>query len=81
YETGRRGINTVSSQAIESVELKPGDGKPVMVEISMRNAAGVYQVDELLQAKLQGSGLEGYVRIVALNVEGATDTIVERMEL
>jgi metal-dependent HD superfamily phosphatase/phosphodiesterase len=47
----------------------------------MRNAAGVYQVDELLQAKLQGSGLEGYVRIVALNVEGATDTIVERMEL
>jgi metal-dependent HD superfamily phosphatase/phosphodiesterase len=81
YETGRRGINTVSSQAVESVDLKPGDGKPVMVEISMRNAAGVYQVDELLQAKLQGSGLENHVRIVALNVEGATDTIVERMEL
>jgi metal-dependent HD superfamily phosphatase/phosphodiesterase len=81
YETGRRGINTVSSQAIESVDLKPGDGKPVMVEICMRNAAGVYQVDELLQAKLRGSGLEEHVRIVALNIEGETDNIVERIEL
>ncbi|MEF8850835.1 MAG: HD domain-containing protein [Haloarculaceae archaeon] len=81
YETGRRGINTVSSQAIESVDLKSGDGKAVMVEICMRNAAGVYQVDELLQAKLRGSGLEDHVRIVAVNIEGETDNIVERIEL
>ncbi len=81
YETGRRGINTVSSQAIESVDLKRGDGNAVMVEICMRNAAGVYQVDELLQAKLKGSGLEEHVRIVALNVEAETDNIVERIEL
>jgi metal-dependent HD superfamily phosphatase/phosphodiesterase len=81
YETGRRGINTVSSQAIESVTLKSGDGKPVMVEIGMRNAAGVYQVDELLQAKLKGSRLEEHVRIVALNVSEDGDSIVERIEL
>jgi metal-dependent HD superfamily phosphatase/phosphodiesterase len=81
YETGRRGINTVSSQAIESVALKSGDGKPVLVEIGMRNAAGVYQVDELLQAKLKGSRLEEYVRIVALNVSEEGDSIVERIEL
>jgi len=81
YETGRRGINTVSSQAIESVTLKSGDGKPVLVEIGMRNAAGVYQVDELLQAKLRGSRLEEHVRIVALNVGEDGDSIVERIEL
>jgi metal-dependent HD superfamily phosphatase/phosphodiesterase len=81
YETGRRGINTVSSQAIESVTLKSGDGKPVLVEIGMRNAAGVYQVDELLQAKLKGSRLEEYVRIVALNISEEGDSIVERIEL
>ena len=81
YETGRRGINTVSSQAIESVTLKDGDDKPVLVEIGMRNAAGVYQVDELLQAKLQGSMLEEHVRIVALNVTEEGDSIVERIEL
>jgi metal-dependent HD superfamily phosphatase/phosphodiesterase len=81
YETGRRGINTVSSQAIESVTLKQGDGKPVLVEIGMRNAAGVYQVDELLHAKLEGSRLEEHVRIVALNVSEDGDSIVERIEL
>jgi len=80
YETGRRGINTVSSQAIESVSLSPGTDKPVSVEIGMTNAAGVYQVDELLRAKLKGSGLEDYVRIVAANIREG-DSIVERIEL
>jgi len=80
YETGRRGINTVSSQAIESVSIRPGEDKPVHVEIGMTNAAGVYQVDELLKAKLDGSGLESYVKIVAVNVRDG-DNIVERIEL
>jgi uncharacterized protein len=31
----------------------------------MNNSSGLYQVDELLKAKLQGSGLEPYVEVVA----------------
>ena len=31
----------------------------------MNNSAGLYQVDELLKAKLHGSGLEPYVEVVA----------------
>jgi metal-dependent HD superfamily phosphatase/phosphodiesterase len=81
YESGGRGINTVSSQAIETVTLSPGDGAAVLVEIEMHNAAGVYQVDELLKAKLRGSGLEEHVRIVAVNVTDGGDNIVERIEL
>jgi metal-dependent HD superfamily phosphatase/phosphodiesterase len=81
YERGGRGINTVSSQAIETVSLEPGDDAPVQVEIEMNNAAGVYQVDNLLKAKLRGSGLEGLVRIVALNTNEPGDQIVERIEL
>ena len=81
YEKGWRGINTISSQAIDRVELLEGDGKPVLVEISMRNAAGVYQVDGLLKDKLQGSGLEEMVRIVAVNRTGGEEQLVERIEL
>jgi metal-dependent HD superfamily phosphatase/phosphodiesterase len=81
YEKGGRGINTISSQAIESVELLEGDGSPVLVEITMRNAAGVYQVDGLLKDKLDGSGLEDLVRIVAVNRSGTDDQLVERIEL
>ena len=81
YESGGRGINTVSSQAIERVNLYEGDDVPVQVEIEMTNAAGVYQVDELLKSKLAGSGLEEWVRIVGVNVSTDGTQIVERIEL
>ena len=80
YEEGGRGINTLSSRAIENVSIRPGDGTPVLVEITMINAAGVYQVDNLLKSKLDGSGLEDHVRIVAVNTKG-DDSLVERIEL
>ncbi len=80
YESGGRGINTLSSQAIESVRLLPGDECPVLVEIEMINAAGVYQVDSLLKAKLEHSLLEDQIRIVAVNTK-AEDMLVERIEL
>jgi len=82
YEKGGRGINTISSQAIEQVTLRSGDDSVVCVEIEMNNAAGVYQVDNLLQAKLRDSMLEDNVRIVAVNTKGnGGDTLVERIEL
>ena len=31
----------------------------------MNNSSGIYQVDGLLKAKLQGSGLEPYVEVIA----------------
>jgi metal-dependent HD superfamily phosphatase/phosphodiesterase len=81
YEQGGRGINTVSSQAIREVSLQSGDGVPVSVEIEMTDAAGVYQVDSLLKAKLTGSGLEDDVRIVAVTTHEPDERLVERVEL
>ena len=81
YEKGGRGINTVSSQAIQRVTLMQGDAVPVLVEIEMLNAAGVYQVDNLLKAKLRDSGLEDDIRIIAMNVREDGNQLVERVEL
>jgi metal-dependent HD superfamily phosphatase/phosphodiesterase len=82
YEKGGRGINTLSSQAIKNVSLRPGEDRPVLVEVEMTDAVGVYQVDELLKAKLVDSGLEDDIRIVALNVSAAeNERLVERIEL
>jgi metal-dependent HD superfamily phosphatase/phosphodiesterase len=80
YEEGGRGINTLSSRAIRDVSLEEGDDRPVLVEIEMVNAAGVYQVDNLLKAKLEDSMLEEYVRIVAINTKEESG-LVERIEL
>ncbi|MFC6988254.1 HD domain-containing protein [Haloplanus sp. GCM10025708] len=79
YEKGGRGINTLSSQAIQNVTLKPGGERPVLVEIEMVNAAGVYQVDNLLKAKLEDSMLEEHIRIVAVNTR-EEEQLVERIE-
>jgi metal-dependent HD superfamily phosphatase/phosphodiesterase len=81
YEKGGRGINTISSQAIRNVTLQPGDGTPVLVEIEMVDAAGVFQVDELLKAKLRDSRIEEAVRIVAVNTHSDDEDLVERIEM
>ena len=85
YEEGGRGINTVSSQAIERVSLREGDETPVQVVIRMNNAAGVYQVDSLLKAKIDGSLLEEQVRTIAINThndgQDGNGSIVDRVEL
>ena len=80
YEEGGRGINTLSSQAIRHVGLEAGDERPVLVEIEMVNAAGVYQVDNLLKSKLRDSTIEEQVRIVAINTK-SDDNLLERIEL
>ena len=81
YEKGGRGINTISSRAIRKVSLQPGTESPVLVEIEMVDAAGVYQVDELLKSKLRDSGIEQHVRIVAVNARSDDGALVERIEL
>ncbi len=65
FERGRVGIHSLSAAAIEDVTIGEGETKPIRIEIVMNNSSGIYQVDELLKAKLRGSGLEPYVEVVA----------------
>ena len=81
YQKGGRGIDTLSSRAIRRVSLRTGEDRPVLVEIEMTDAVGVYQVDELLNAKLEDSGLERDIRIVALHTQDADGQLLERIEL
>jgi metal-dependent HD superfamily phosphatase/phosphodiesterase len=65
FERGSVSIHSLSAAAIDEVRIADGQTRPVMVEIVMNNSSGIYQVDGLLKAKLQGSGLEPYVEVVA----------------
>jgi len=65
FEHGRVSIHSLSAAAIEDVTITDGDTRPIKIEILMNNSSGIYQVDGLLKAKLQGSGLEPYVEVVA----------------
>ena len=65
FERGRVSIHSISAAAIDEVIISEGKDRAVSVEIKMNNSAGLYQVDELLKAKMHGSGLEPYVEVVA----------------
>ena len=65
FERGHFGIHALSAAAIEDVSITDGEEKPIRIEITMNNSAGVYQIDTLLRGKLRGSGLEPYVEVVA----------------
>jgi uncharacterized protein len=83
FEHGRVSIHSLSAAAIEEVTIKDGERTPILIEIEMNNSSGVYQVDELLKAKLRGSGLEPYVEVIAhIDTEGEKSLIpLYRLEL
>ncbi len=61
---GDLSIHAVSAMAIERVFIEKGtDKKPIRVFIKMKNSAGIFQITELLAAKLKDSLLKDYVKI------------------
>jgi hypothetical protein len=65
FAAGKVSIHSLSAAAIDSVSILDGEDRPVLIEITMNNSSGLYQVDGLLKEKLRGSGLEPYVDVVA----------------
>jgi len=72
FQAGKVDIHSVSALAIERVSIEAGQDKPIRISVHMNNAAGIFQVDELLKDKLEGSGLESYMEVEA-STEGETD--------
>jgi metal-dependent HD superfamily phosphatase/phosphodiesterase len=65
FEQGLQNIHSLSSYAIESVKIVPGDETAVRIEIEMSNSAGIFQVDEGLGTKLRGTPLAEHLEVVA----------------
>ena len=75
FERGSVSIHSLSAAAIEDVIITDGDNRPIGIEIVMNNSSGIYQVDELLRAKLRGSRLEPYVDVIA-HIEGEAEKLL-----
>ena len=72
FQEGKVDIHSVSAAAIEQVIIEQGELKPIRIVVRMNNSAGIFQLDELLKEKLEGSGLEPYVEVEA-TVEGESE--------
>lgn len=70
-ESGQRNIHAVSAAEVEGVSIGAGEDRPVRVEIALSGSAGIFQIDELLGAKLRGSGLEDLVELTVTESSAA----------
>lgn len=72
FEAGQINIHSISATAIDNVQIMAGEQKPIQINIVMNNSAGLFQVDDLLQSKLHGSGIEQYIAVRAY-IEGEAE--------
>ena len=81
FEAGSVNIHSLSAQAVEDVKIEPGKKKPVRINITLNNSAGIFQVDELLKRKLKGSTVAPYIEVIA-HVEGEQERrLLEEYEI
>jgi metal-dependent HD superfamily phosphatase/phosphodiesterase len=72
FQAGMVNIHSVSAAAVEQIKIDQGEDKPIRIVVRMSNSAGIFQLDELLKEKLEGSGLEPYVEVEAM-IEGEAE--------
>lgn len=68
-------IHKFSVIAIEKVNIKKGEKKPVRIEIDMENPAGIFQTEEILLKKIKDAQMEKYIEIIA-NIKGNKKPVV-----
>lgn len=81
FEMGAVNIHSVSAMAVDSIEIRSGEKKPVGVHVALRNSAGIFQLDSLLKEKLKGSGLEPYLEISAAINGESEESLVQAFRL
>jgi len=55
FEAGSVNIHSTSALAIENVRIRKGETKTVRIEVTMNNASGIFQIQELLEEKIRNA--------------------------
>jgi hypothetical protein len=81
FEAGKVDIHSVSALSIQRVEILEGREKPITIRIAMSNSAGVFQIDQLLKPRIENSGLQNYIRVLAEITGEKERNILEKLEI
>lgn len=77
FEAGSVNIHSASAMAIEKVQIRPGTEKTVRIEVSMNNASGIFQIQELLEKKIRNAAaLVDHIELYAV-MSTKEDKIIE----
>jgi metal-dependent HD superfamily phosphatase/phosphodiesterase len=81
FEAGKVDIHSVSALSIQRVEILEGREKPVTIRIAMSNPAGVFQIDQLLKPRIENSGLQNYIHVLAEVTGEKERNVLEKLEI
>jgi hypothetical protein len=81
FQAGKVDIHSVSALSIQKVDIQEGEEKPITIRITMSNSAGVFQIDELLKPRIENSGLQNYIHVVAEITGERERKIIEKFEI
>lgn len=81
FESGKVDIHSISALSIEKVEIIEGGETPITIKISMTDAAGIFQIDELLKPRIEKSGLQKYFHVIAEITCRDEKKIIEKFEI
>ena len=66
YRKGKSDIHALSALAIKSVEILPGEKKPLRIMVVMDGTAGFFQIEEVMLPKIKTSKLRGMIEILPI---------------
>jgi len=81
FKSGKVDIHAVSALSIEKVEIIEDEKKPITIKITMSNSAGVFQIDELLKPRIESSGLQDYIHVIAEITGEKESRIIDKFEI
>lgn len=73
-------IENVSNNAIESVFVNEGTEKLIDIKVVMTNPAGLFQVDDFVEEKLDPSGLKKYIDVKAYMIVDGEEKLYKDFE-
>jgi len=80
HAKGSISIHSISALSIEDVTVEQGEETPVVIQIEMSNSSGIFQLDELIKKKMEGSGIEDLIALTA-EVKGDEKSLIEDYRL
>lgn len=81
FALGSVDIHSISALAVDQVVIRPGREKPVLIDVTMNNSGGIFQVEEVLAPKIIRTPMRQYVELRASMRESGEEKILSRVRL
>ena len=81
FALGSVDIHSISALAVDEVVIERGRNAPVLIDVTMNNSGGIFQVEEVLAPKVIRSPLRPFVELRASTRPSGDEQILSRVRL